>query len=95
MNEQVPYKPGVEVKVVPEPDAPKPITSSTTVKASSGKGWSVCEECGREVWDDYSGTFYHRLSCSKSNGIGYGDERTHCFGELIKQRESRGLVPKL
>lgn len=40
--------------------------------------WAKCEECGRECLTDANGTFYHKLSCSKSNGIGYDEERGIC-----------------
>lgn len=36
--------------------------------------WEICQECGREVLIE-SKEYYHKLSCSKSNGVGYLDER--------------------
>jgi hypothetical protein len=65
MEKQVEIKPGAEVNVIPEEKAYRPVC----------KKWSICEECGKEVLTDIDGTFYHLLSCSRSNGIGYGEER--------------------
>jgi hypothetical protein len=33
--------------------------------------WYTCEECNEFTLWEYGKTYYHKLSCSKSNGIGY------------------------
>lgn len=38
--------------------------------------WSRCQECGEEIWTDHCGRqFYHRISCSLTNGIRYKKDR--------------------
>ena len=70
------YKPGVDVDVVPVDGVPPPIDTkaAATPKQKKLDVWLMCEECGREIWTDYRGQYYHKLACSKSNGIAYGDE---------------------
>ena len=55
-----------EVEVIP---LVKPLTPS--------ENWKICQECRESIWKNEWGTaeFYHKLDCSKSNGIGYGSEK--------------------
>ena len=46
--------------------------------------WDKCPECDRSIWKEPKGEFYHRLVCSKSNGIGYGEE-----GKAIGSRKEK------
>lgn len=83
---QVPAKPGVDVEVVPE----EGIVPAVKVAAKViGSHWEVCEECGRKVWLEFGKEYYHRLKCSKSNGIPYGDENPKSVAFNRFNREER------
>ena len=59
------------IECPPEP----PVVSKIGAKMI-GKQWYKCPECLNECFHEVNGkVYYHKLSCSKSNGIGYGDER--------------------
>jgi hypothetical protein len=63
--------------VVGEDQFGVPIIECPEIKLSR-KGavtWYKCKECGNEAMNDTFGTYYHKLVCSKSNGIGYNEER--------------------
>jgi hypothetical protein len=46
------------------------------VKTASPNLWEKCDECGEMALWAYGKTYYHKLSCKFSNGIGYTkDER--------------------
>ena len=52
-----------------------PVVDCPAFKKGSSVQWADCPECGaKQCLTDITGTYYHRLSCSKSNGIGYGGE---------------------
>lgn len=49
-----------------------------------GKYWYICPECKNVCWREVNGnTYYHLRSCFKSNGIGYGEERS---AETVNKR---------
>ena len=53
-----------------------PVLECPFVRTGSGKEWLYCTECGRTILlNDNGKTYYHKKSCTYSNGIGYGDER--------------------
>lgn len=53
---------------------PMPVVSG---KRMIGMQWYKCAECGNECLHEVNGlTYYHKLRCSHSNGIGYGEERS-------------------
>lgn len=52
--------------------------------SSNGKYWYTCPECGNTCWREVNGlTYYHLLSCSASNGIGYNKERIEDVTERL------------
>ena len=52
---------------------------------SNGKYWFVCPVCSNTCWREVNGlTYYHKLVCSASNGIGYNDERIEDVRERLK-----------
>jgi hypothetical protein len=45
-------------------------------RSGNARDWIKCDECGNEILIETNGkTYFHKLSCSLSNGIGYNDER--------------------
>jgi hypothetical protein len=68
---------GVDAHNIPIVDCPEFVpTASKTGVSMVGKQWYICSECGNECFHEIQGrTYYHKLSCSHSNGIGYGSER--------------------
>jgi hypothetical protein len=65
--------------VVGEDEFRLPVVECPEVKLGrSGRYWHDCMECGNNVLHEVNGkSYYHKLSCSKSNGIGYNDERSN------------------
>lgn len=62
-------------KVVGEDEHKVPIVECPEVVVGRGeRWWYTCPECLNDVLVN-RGEYYHKLACSKSNGIGYGDER--------------------
>jgi hypothetical protein len=65
-------------KVVGEDEFKTPIVDTDIKLGRSGRSWRGCEECGCFVLHETNGkTYYHKLKCSQSNGIGYDDERVN------------------
>lgn len=64
---------------VVEEDAFKIPVLETNIKLGhSGRDWNTCVECGNFVLNECNGkTYYHKLSCSLSNGIRYNEERVN------------------
>jgi predicted RNA-binding Zn-ribbon protein involved in translation (DUF1610 family) len=51
---------------------------------ANGKYWFICPECGNTCWREVNGkTYYHLLSCSQANGIGYNSERIEDVRERL------------
>jgi phage terminase large subunit GpA-like protein len=64
---------GVDEWSIPIVDCPEADTAKDT---KYGRFWYTCPECGHECWHEINGkVYYHKLSCSASNGIGYDEER--------------------
>jgi hypothetical protein len=82
------HKPGVDVVAVPVADDGTEKPSERKDAAKSGPvfplKWTTCEECGGEIWHEMNKEYYHHLSCSKSNGIGYYEgERSNVPGNRM------------
>ena len=68
---------GVDAHNIPIVECPefRPMPEVSGVRMV-GKQWYKCPECLNECFHEVNGkVYYHKLSCSKSNGIGYNDER--------------------
>lgn len=58
--------------------APPPIpeVQISDFKFSTSERWKQCPECKEWIWHDWNGKeFYHRIKCSKTNGIVYRADR--------------------
>lgn len=63
-------------EIVGEDQYKIPIVESNIKLGRSGREWKGCEECGCFVLHEVDGkSYYHKMSCSQSNGIGYSEER--------------------
>lgn len=46
-------------------------------KPATGRRWEKCDKCKEQVLIEVNGkTYYHKLTCKRSNGINYGKDRT-------------------
>lgn len=53
-----------------------PVIDCPDFRYSTSERWKLCPECKEQVWKEFTGhEYYHRISCSKSNGIRYRADR--------------------
>jgi len=80
---------GVDIVECPEFKGGRCLRADRLDSNANGKYWYVCPECGNTCWREVNGkTYYHKLSCPQSNGIGYNDERVEGVAERLKANTS-------
>jgi len=68
---------GVDEFKLPIVDCPEVVLGAGESK-KFGKYWYKCPDCEEEVFHEENGkSYYHLLKCKRSNGIGYGVERSN------------------
>jgi len=79
-----------QIPIIECPDAAPP--SVAKGKRMAGRQWFDCPECKQDCLHEVNGrTYYHKLACSQSNGVAYGDERDKKSPE-IKMKASDGFT---
>lgn len=66
----------VMIKNVPTPPKEVQVPDFKKTAGNTGRRWEKCDKRKEHVLIEVNGkTYYHRITCKKSNGIRYGKDR--------------------